>query len=218
MEGQTPGYFTRIAKYSRASRIFYGRFLRPEDFLLQNCATQRNAARMLNCRITQHPQRCATLRKRAQKLCLRNSNCRFHAVDFAAPKRIALKSHIRLSGIPALLSCLLRQRGVNGLGCCSRSEQPRLAINYEFLRQPGLFPFLSPEHHNYPNYYYHRNPRSPYDPDRSPVWYVQKLCHHYCEPANHPPRFALSVHGVRRVGRFNALALLKSREAPLAFC
>jgi hypothetical protein len=70
MEGQTPGYFTRIAKYSRASRIFYGRFLRPGDFLLQNCATQRNAARMLNCRITQHPQRCATLRKRAQKLCL----------------------------------------------------------------------------------------------------------------------------------------------------
>jgi hypothetical protein len=35
-----------------------------------------------------------------------------------------------------------------------------------------------------------------------------------------PPRFALGVHGVRRVGRFNALALLKSRdaEAPLAFC
>jgi hypothetical protein len=28
-----------------------------------------------------------------------------------------------------------------------------------------------------------------------------------------PPRFALSVHGVRRVGRFNALALLKSRDA-----
>jgi hypothetical protein len=88
-----------------------------------------------------------------------------------------------------------------------------------FLKAAGLFPFLSPEHHNYPNYYHHRNPRSPYDIDRSPVWYVQKLCHHYCEPVNHPPRFALSVHGVRRVGRFNALALLKSRdaEAPLAF-
>jgi hypothetical protein len=89
-----------------------------------------------------------------------------------------------------------------------------------FLKAAGLFPFLSPEHHNYPNYYHHRNPRSPYDIDRSPVWYVQKLCHHYCEPANHPPRFALSFHGVRRVGRFNALALLKSRgaEASLAFC
>jgi hypothetical protein len=24
---------------------------------------------------------------------------------------------------------------------------------------------------------------------------VQKLCHHFCEPANHPPRFALSLHG-----------------------
>jgi hypothetical protein len=82
-----------------------------------------------------------------------------------------------------------------------------------FLKAAGLFPFLSPEHHNYPNYYHHRNPRSPYDIDRSPVWYVQKLCHHYCEPANPPPRFALSFHGVRRVGRFNALALLKSRDA-----
>src|SRR4029434_5657617 len=82
-----------------------------------------------------------------------------------------------------------------------------------FLKAAGLFPFLSPEHHNYPNYYHHRNPRSPYDIDRSPVWYVQKLCHHYCEPVNHPPRFALSVHGVRRVGRFNALALLKSSDA-----
>ena len=59
-------------------------------------------------------------------------------------------------------------------------------------------------YHDYPNYYHHRNPRSPYDIDRSPVWYVQKLCHHYCEPANHPPRFALSLHGVRRAGRFNA--------------
>src|SRR6476659_3268966 len=67
-----------------------------------------------------------------------------------------------------------------------------------FLEAAGLFPFLSPEHHNYPNYYHHRNPRSPYDIDRSPVWYVQKLCHHYCEPVNHPPRFALSLHGVRR--------------------
>jgi hypothetical protein len=83
------------------------------------------------------------------------------------------------------------------------------------FKAAGLFPFLSPEHHNYPNYYHHRNPRSPYDPDRSPVWYVQKLCHHYCEPANHPPRFALSLHGVRRVGRFNALALLKSRHAKI---
>ena len=88
-----------------------------------------------------------------------------------------------------------------------------LRLNYEFPKAAGLFPFLSPEHHNYPNYYHHRNPRSPYDIDRSPVWYVQKLCHHYCEPANHPPRFALSLHGVRRVGRFNALALLKSRDA-----
>jgi hypothetical protein len=66
-----------------------------------------------------------------------------------------------------------------------------------FLKAGGLFPFLSPEHHNYPNYYHHRNPRSPYDIDRSPVWYVQKLCHHYCEPTNHPPRFALSLHGVQ---------------------
>ena len=66
-----------------------------------------------------------------------------------------------------------------------------------FLKAAGLFPFLSPEHHNYPNYYHHRNPRSPYDIDRSPVWYVQKLCHHYCEPANPPPRFAFSLHGVR---------------------
>jgi hypothetical protein len=48
MEGQTPGYFTRIAKYSRASRIFYGRFLRPEDFLLQNSAIPRNALRIQN--------------------------------------------------------------------------------------------------------------------------------------------------------------------------
>jgi hypothetical protein len=88
-----------------------------------------------------------------------------------------------------------------------------LRLNYEFPKAAGLFPFLSPEHHNYPNYYHHRNPRSPYDIDRSPVWYVQKLCHHYCELANHPPRFALSLHGVRRVGRFNALALLKSRDA-----
>jgi len=72
--------------------------------------------------------------------------------------------------------------------------------------------FLSPEHHNYPNYYHHRNPRSPYDPDRSPVWYVQKLCHHYCEPANPPPRFALSLHEVRRLGdlRSSACCLKKS--------
>jgi hypothetical protein len=75
-----------------------------------------------------------------------------------------------------------------------------LRLNYEFLRQPVCSLFLSPEHHNYPNYYHHRNPRSPYDPDRSPVWYVQKLCHHYCEPVNHPLRFALSVHGIRRLG------------------
>jgi hypothetical protein len=53
-----------------------------------------------------------------------------------------------------------------------------------FLKAAGLFPFLSPEQHNYPNYYHHRNPRSPYDIDRSPAWYVQKLCHHYCEPVN----------------------------------
>jgi hypothetical protein len=86
------------------------------------------------------------------------------------------------------------------------------AARYYTFKAAGLFPFLSPEHHNYPNYYHHRNPRSPYDIDRSPVWYVQKLCHHYCEPANHPPRFALSLHGVRRVGRFNALALLKVKR------
>jgi len=51
MEGQTHGYFTRIAKYSRASRIFYGRFLRPEDFLLQSGAILRDTLRMLNDRI-----------------------------------------------------------------------------------------------------------------------------------------------------------------------
>ena len=68
---------------------------------------------------------------------------------------------------------------------------------------------LSPEHHNYPNYYHHRDPRSPYDIDRSPVWYVQKPCDHYCEPAYHPPRFALSFHGVRRVGdSMRSLAVL----------
>jgi hypothetical protein len=94
MEGQTPGYFTRIAKYSRASRIFYGRFLRPEDFLLQNCATQRNAARMLNCRITQHPQRYATLRKRAQKLCLElEIRCRLYI--YSRKRRRAKKIRIR---------------------------------------------------------------------------------------------------------------------------
>jgi hypothetical protein len=32
--------------------IFHGRFLRSEDFLLQNGATQRNTTRMLNRRIT----------------------------------------------------------------------------------------------------------------------------------------------------------------------
>jgi hypothetical protein len=42
---------------------------------------------------------------------------------------------------------------------------------------------LSPEHHNHPNYHHYRDPRGPYDIDRSPVWYAQKLCHHYCEPA-----------------------------------
>ena len=94
MEGQTPGYFTRIAKYSRASRIFYGRFLRPEDFLLQNCATQRNAARMLSCRITQHPQRCATLRKRAQKLCLElEIRCRLYI--YSRKRRRAKKIRVR---------------------------------------------------------------------------------------------------------------------------
>ena len=82
------------AKYSRASRIFYGRFLRPEDFLLQNCATQRNAARMLNCRITQHPQRCATLRKRAQKLCLElEIRCRLYI--YSRQRRRAKKIRVR---------------------------------------------------------------------------------------------------------------------------
>ena len=64
---------------------------------------------------------------------------------------------------------------------------------------------LSPEHRNY---YHYRNPRSPYDKDRSPVWYVQKLCQPYCEPVHHPPIFALGVHGIRRIKRFNAFALL----------
>jgi hypothetical protein len=82
------------AKYSRASRIFYGRFLRPEDFLLQDCATQRNAARMLNCRITQHPQRCATLRKRAQKLCLElEIRCRLYI--YSRKRRRAKKIRVR---------------------------------------------------------------------------------------------------------------------------
>ena len=82
-----------------------------------------------------------------------------------------------------------------------------------FLKAAGLFPFLSPEHHNYPNYYYHRHPRSPYDIDRSPVWYVQKLCHHFCEPANRPPRFALSLHGVRRA---SGVALIHRTDAGFA--
>jgi hypothetical protein len=30
--------------------IFHGRFLRSEEFLLQNCAILRKALRMLNCR------------------------------------------------------------------------------------------------------------------------------------------------------------------------
>jgi hypothetical protein len=83
----------------------------------------------------------------------------------------------------------------------------RLRLKYGFPTQPVCSLFLSPEHHNYPNYYHHRNPRSPYDIDRSSVWYVQKLCHHYCE-------FALSVHGIRRVGRFNAARAALSQ--PLA--
>jgi hypothetical protein len=147
------------------------------------------------------------------------STCCFNVVRFVCANR-ANRFSGKYSGMVELDCCIavvfLRQR------FCQRTwpllpvgATLGLRLNYEFPKAAGLFPFLSPEHHNYPNYYHHRNPRSPYDIDRSPVWYVQKLCHHYCEPANHPPRFALSLHGVRRVGRFNALALLKSRDAPL---
>ena len=145
------------------------------------------------------------------------STCCFNVVRFVCANR-ANRFSGKYSGTVELDCCIavvfLRQR------FCQRTwpllpvgATLGLRLNYEFPKAAGLFPFLSPEHHNYPNYYHHRNPRSPYDIDRSPVWYVQKLCHHYCEPANHPPRFALSLHGVRRVGRFNALALLKSRDA-----
>ena len=48
MEGQTPGYFTRIAKYSRASRIFYGRFLRSEDLFEHSYAIPRNTLQIVN--------------------------------------------------------------------------------------------------------------------------------------------------------------------------
>jgi hypothetical protein len=41
------------------------------------------------------------------------------------------------------------------------SARNALAIKIRVSYAAGLFPFLSPEHHNYPNYYHHRNPRSP---------------------------------------------------------
>lgn len=42
-------------------------FLRSGRILVQNCAILRNALRMLNDRVTQCQQRCATLQKQAQK-------------------------------------------------------------------------------------------------------------------------------------------------------
>ena len=49
---------------------------------------------MLNCRITQHPQRCATLRKHAQKLCLElEIRCRLYI--YSRKRRRAKKIRIR---------------------------------------------------------------------------------------------------------------------------
>ena len=45
--------------FERASNLFHGRFLRSEDFLLQNSAILRNAARMRNSRNTQRQHHCA---------------------------------------------------------------------------------------------------------------------------------------------------------------
>jgi hypothetical protein len=66
MEGQTPGYFTRIAKYFRASRIFYGRFLRPEDFCcktVQLSVTQRERWTVELPSIRNGARHCENVRK-----------------------------------------------------------------------------------------------------------------------------------------------------------
>jgi hypothetical protein len=58
MEGQTPDYFTRIAKYSRPSRIFYGRFLWSEDFFDQSYAIPRNTLQVVNHQTRRHCLPC----------------------------------------------------------------------------------------------------------------------------------------------------------------
>ncbi|PYI49405.1 MAG: hypothetical protein DMF10_01510 [Verrucomicrobia bacterium] len=48
----TPGDFTRLGSIPEPHAFFYGRFLRPENFWLQNCAILRNALRMVLLAIT----------------------------------------------------------------------------------------------------------------------------------------------------------------------
>ncbi|PYI85835.1 MAG: hypothetical protein DMF09_03820, partial [Verrucomicrobia bacterium] len=45
---RTRGHFAATAKYSKASRIFYGRFLRFEDFFEQGYAIRHNTLQMVN--------------------------------------------------------------------------------------------------------------------------------------------------------------------------
>jgi meiotically up-regulated gene 157 (Mug157) protein len=47
----------QIAKYSRASRIFYSRFLPSEDFFAQGYAIPRNTLQMVNRQIPSSPRK-----------------------------------------------------------------------------------------------------------------------------------------------------------------